>query len=93
MSCTTRPKAHLGCKWSIPLQQLTSRFGLTLALAFSGFGSALADARQTHFHVGLIIVPYELSPEFRAKNRSISVADIRLEKSRISHKHHRHLPK
>ena len=75
------------------MQQRTSRLALTLVIAFSSFGSAMADVRQTHFHVGLIIVPYKLSPEFRAKNRSISVADIRLEKSQTSHKHHRHLPK
>jgi len=93
MSCTTRPKAQLGCKWSIPLQQLTSRFGLALMLAFSAFSCALADARQTHFNVGLIIVPYRLSPEFRAKNRFISVADMPLAKPQTSHKHHRHLPK
>jgi len=93
MSCITRPKAQLGCKWSLPLQQLTSRFSLILVFALTGFGSAAADARQTHFSVGLIIVPYRLSPEFRAKYPVISATNSQSEKPQTSHKHHRHLPK
>ena len=70
------------------MQQFVSRFSLTVMLTLSCVGAAPAsEIRQMHFSVGLVIVPYRLSPEFRAKHPFISATNLTSVKPRPSQKH------